>query len=86
MRHGAGTRQIGPSNRTTTRCKDTHDMDNEKTLFAFKLATDRNLEQATGDDKWKARDGAAAAGCSEYLYPYNYRYDGWMGRDQGDYC
>ena len=60
-------------------------MDNEKTLFAFKLATDRNPGQAS-EGQWKGRDGAASAGCSEYLYPGNYRYDGWMGRDQGDYC
>lgn len=64
-------------------------MDNEKTLFAFKLASKRENAQQAGDGKWKARDegAAAAGGCSEYLYPGNLRYDSWWwGQDQGDYC
>lgn len=67
-------------------------MDNEKTLFAFKLASSKPAANAdagqAGDGKWKAREGAAVAGgCSEYLYPGNLRYDSWWwGQDQGDWC
>ncbi|MEA3011144.1 MAG: hypothetical protein QOJ91_2836 [Sphingomonadales bacterium] len=49
----------------------------EKKTFAFKLAN-----KNSGDaQKWKAREGIALAGCTEFRFPDNLRYS-----DNGVYC
>lgn len=54
----------------------------EKKTFAFRLAD--KSSPATG--KWKAREGVAVAGCTDYLFPDNLRYSVGSGRDNGAYC
>lgn len=49
----------------------------EKKTFAFKLA--EKSPRDTG--KWKARDGVAVAGCTDFRFPNNLRYS-----DNGVYC
>ncbi|MNL83009.1 hypothetical protein D3C87_2105430 [compost metagenome] len=54
----------------------------EKKLFAFKLAEKKTETQAKPEAQWKARDGVAAAGCS---FPSE-RYSVGAGGDSGVYC
>lgn len=63
-------------------------METKQKLFAFKLAAkeDAKKESATPDTPWKARDGVAVAGCTDYLFPDNLRYTGARGADNGAYC
>jgi hypothetical protein len=39
-------------------------MDTQKKLFAFKLAEQQAKDNEQKNEKWKARDGVAIAGCS----------------------
>lgn len=39
-------------------------MNNEKKLFAFKLAEKNVTNSGQDNGKWKARDGVAIAGCT----------------------
>ena len=63
--------------------KDAH-MKNqqEKKLFAFKLAEKKTETQAKPEAQWKTRDGVAVAGCS---FPSE-RYAVRTGSDSGVYC
>lgn len=63
--------------------KDEH-MNNqqEKKLFAFKLAEKKAETRAKPEVQWKTRDGVAAAGCS---FPSE-RYAVRTGSDTGVYC
>lgn len=75
-------------------------MDKRQTLFAFRLANatgePRLDRDAPGTDtpdadalltRWKARDGIAAAGCTDYRFPGNLRaYSQVLGNDRGLYC
>ena len=61
-------------------------MENKQTLFAFKLATKDN-DQLQADTQWKAQEGVAAAGCTDYRFPGNVRYPhATLGADRGVYC
>jgi hypothetical protein len=70
-------------------------MDKRQTLFAFRLADttrepppDRDAPHGhVHDPQWKARDGIAAAGCTDYRFPGNLRaYSQVFGNDRGLYC
>lgn len=70
-------------------------MDKRQTLFAFRLADttresspDRNMPHGHArDPQWKARDGIAAAGCTDYRFPGNLRaWSQVFGNDRGLYC
>lgn len=61
-------------------------MENKQTLFAFKLATKDNA-QPQADAQWKAQEGVAVAGCTDYRFPGNLRYaHATLGADRGVYC
>jgi len=60
-------------------------MESKQKLFAFKLAAKQQKKDLT-ELKWKARDGVAVAGCSDYKWPGNLRYIGSGGGDDGMYC
>ncbi len=58
-------------------------MDTKQTLFAFRLAA--RQDETRG--KWKAQEGRAAAGCTDYRFPGNVRaYSQVLGNDRGLYC
>ncbi|WP_332767361.1 hypothetical protein [Phenylobacterium sp.] len=64
-------------------------MQNEKTVFAFKLAEKKDAAPQTG--KWKARDGVSVAGCTDQTGDGDYRaeVDIWgqyRGVDNGYWC
>ena len=70
-------------------------MDKRQTLFAFRLADttrdpppDRHSPRVHAHDpQWKARDGIAAAGCTDYRFPGNLRaWSQVLGNDRGLYC
>ena len=63
-------------------------METKQKLFAFKLAAKVEAKQdmAEPQGKWKAQDGIAVAGCTDYLFPGNLRYGHGTGRDNGVYC
>lgn len=70
-------------------------MDRQQTLFAFRLADatgesrrDRDaLDEPARAIQWKAREGAATAGCTDYRFPGNLRaYSQVLGNDRGLYC
>lgn len=62
-------------------------METKQKLFAFKLAAKEDAKkEADADLQWKARDGVAVAGCTDYRFPGNLRYDGAQGADRGIYC
>lgn len=73
-------------------------MDKRQTLFAFRLADatceprqDRDARITDAPDthalQWKAQDGIAVAGCTDYRFPGNLRaYSQVMGNDRGLYC
>lgn len=59
-------------------------METQKKLFAFKLAA---REDAKQDNKWKAQEGRATAGCTDYRFVGNLRYaSATLGADRGVYC
>lgn len=61
-------------------------MEIKEKLFAFKVAAKEAESQKT-DEKWKAREGVAAAGCTDYKFPGNVRYPhATYGADRGVYC
>lgn len=61
-------------------------MENKQSLFAFKLASQDNAKTQT-ETQWKAHDGVAAAGCTDYRFPGNLRYQSpTLGADRGIYC
>lgn len=61
-------------------------MNNEKKVFAFKLAEKKQQEKAS-PNKWKAREGVSLAGCSDFHGDGNPREDDWLwGRDAGVWC
>lgn len=58
-------------------------METQKKLFAFKLAAREDAKQG----KWKAQEGNAAAGCTDYRFHGNLRaYSQVLGNDRGIYC
>jgi len=63
-------------------------METKQKLFAFKLAAkeDAKKEAAKADAQWKGRDGVAVAGCTDYKWVGNLRYQGATGADRGIYC
>ncbi|MBX3711403.1 MAG: hypothetical protein KF800_05535 [Lysobacter sp.] len=71
-------------------------MDKRQILFAFRLADatretppDRDAphDGHAHDPRWKARDGIAAAGCTDYRFPGNLRaWSQVLGNDRGLYC
>lgn len=64
-------------------------MDTRQTLFAFKLAAKVDAKQASlpSQIKWKAQDGVALAGCTDYRFSGNVRaYSQILGNDRGIYC
>ena len=57
-------------------------METPKKLFAFKLAAREDAKQG----KWKAEEGRAAAGCTDYRFPGTVRYPhAMLGADRGVY-
>ncbi len=57
-------------------------MNNEKKIFAFKLAEKKEQEKEKAETaKWKAREGVSLAGCTDRTGGWNVRYD-----DNGIYC
>lgn len=63
-------------------------MDSQEKLFAFKVASkEQKADSRKAEEKWVARDGVAAAGCTNYKFPGNLRYPhSSFGADQGVYC
>lgn len=59
----------------------------EKKTFAFKLVekTQENANEKASK-KWAARDGVSVAGCTDYLFPGNLRYESRFSADNGVYC
>jgi len=58
-------------------------MQTQKKLFAFKLAAREDAKKG----KWKAQEGRAAAGCTDYRFVGNLRYASpTLGADRGVYC
>ena len=60
-------------------------MNNDKKVFAFKLAEKKEIEKEKAA-KWKAREGVSVAGCTESDAFGNYRYSKSTGTDNGVYC
>lgn len=60
-------------------------MNNDKKIFAFKLAEKKEQEKEKAA-KWKAREGVSVAGCTDPQGWGNYRYTTSRGSDNGAYC
>ncbi len=61
-------------------------MNNDKKVFAFKLAEKKETEKEKAA-KWKAREGVSVAGCTDPTGVGDYRYDSpYYGRDNGIWC
>jgi hypothetical protein len=61
-------------------------MEVKEKLFAFKVAA-KETESRKEEEKWVAREGVAAAGCTDYKFPGNVRYPHpTYGADRGVYC
>jgi hypothetical protein len=62
-------------------------MNNEKKVFAFKLA---EKKEKAANARWKAREGVSLAGCTDPIGDGSYReyedYGGPAGVDQGYWC
>lgn len=58
-------------------------MNNEKKIFAFKLAEKKDK---TATAKWKARDGVSLAGCTDPTGLGDFRFSLAIGRDNGVFC
>ncbi len=63
-------------------------METKQKLFAFKLAAkeEAKQDQVESQGKWKAQDGVAVAGCTDFRFPGNLRYTSSAGTDRGAYC
>ncbi|MDQ3288591.1 MAG: hypothetical protein M3Q42_10110 [Pseudomonadota bacterium] len=62
-------------------------MESNEKLFAFKVASREEEVDTKEEGKWVAREGVAAAGCTEYRFPGNLRYaHATYGADRGVYC
>lgn len=62
-------------------------MESNEKLFAFKVASKEQEVDAKEEGKWVAREGVAAAGCTDYRFPGNVRYPhATYGADRGVYC
>ncbi|HVG60562.1 MAG TPA: hypothetical protein VNA24_18530 [Hyalangium sp.] len=62
-------------------------MNNDKKVFAFKLADKKEKETAKEKGaKWKAREGVSVAGCTDPTDQGNYRYGRGTGSDNGVWC
>lgn len=59
-------------------------MKKQEKLFAFKLA--QKQAEPAKQQKWSAREGLAAAGCTDPTGNYNVRYSSSRGIDAGVYC
>jgi len=62
-------------------------MNNEKKVFAFKLAEKKQKEKAA-PAKWTAREGVSLAGCTDYHGNGDYRENDWVWgtTDMGVWC
>lgn len=61
-------------------------MENKQKLFAFKVVA-KEQSAKKNEVKWAAREGVAAAGCTDPSGWGNVRYTSrWGGRDAGVYC
>lgn len=61
-------------------------MEAKEKLFAFKVVA-TEAESRKDEEKWVAREGVAAAGCTDYKFPGNLRYASPIyGADRGVYC
>ena len=61
-------------------------MENKQKLFAFKVVAKEQASKKV-DAKWAARDGVAAAGCTDPRNLGLVRYPSrWGGVDSGVYC
>ncbi len=60
-------------------------MNNDKKVFAFKLAEKKEQQKDT-TAKWKARDGVSVAGCTLLRDGSNYRMNDIWNGDTGYYC
>jgi hypothetical protein len=62
-------------------------MNNDKKVFAFKLAEKKaNETEKAATTKWKAREGLSVAGCTDPSGDGNYRYSTRYSNDGGVYC
>jgi hypothetical protein len=63
-------------------------METKQKLFAFKLAVPQSAKPAgvESQDKWKAKEGVAVAGCTLYKLTGDYRFGSGISRDGGIYC
>ena len=63
-------------------------MESKEKLFAFKVVTkNQEVDSKKNEGKWVAREGVAAAGCTDYRFPGNVRYpSATYGADRGVYC
>ncbi len=63
-------------------------MKSKETLFAFKVASkEQKVDSQKNEGKWVAREGVAAAGCTDFRFPGNVRYPhATYGVDRGVYC
>lgn len=65
-------------------------MESKNKLFAFKLAAREDAKNDTRvdakDGKWKARDGAPIAGCTDPKHTGDFRYPSTFSSDSGVWC
>lgn len=61
-------------------------MQNEKKLFAFKLADKRSAQLKSRGPKWKIRDGVAVAGCTDPTKGDGDFMESTYGYDAGTFC
>lgn len=62
-------------------------MNNDKKVFAFKLAEKKKEEkEKAATAKWQAREGVALAGCTDPTGNGDYRYGRNGGIDNGVWC
>jgi len=62
-------------------------METKQKLFAFKLAAKEDAKKEQVAAQWKARDGVAVAGCTDYKWEGNLRYASAQHvADRGIYC
>lgn len=61
-------------------------MNNDKKVFAFKLAEKKEKQEKAAPTKWQAREGLSVAGCTDPTADGMYRYSTTRVRDGGVYC
>jgi len=61
-------------------------MNNDKKVFAFKLAEKKEKQEKAAPAKWQAREGVSVAGCTDPTGVGDYRYSTSYGRDNGIWC